>query len=129
MNSLTMMKTAAVILALAAIGGLSMAVLRFRGADRPPSSLAMAHGLLAAAALTLLIYAAAAAGLPSLAVIALVVLIVVALVGAAINLLYHSRVLPLPKPTIVIHGIVAVIGFVLLLLALHNLESARELVP
>lgn len=129
MNSLTMMKTAAVILALAAIGGLSMAVLRFRGADRPPSSLAMAHGLLAAAALTLLIYAAATAGLPSLAVIALVVLIVVALVGAAINLLYHSRVLPLPKPTIVIHGIVAVIGFVLLLLALHNLESARELVP
>ena len=120
MDTFTMMKTAAVLLALAAIGGLTMAVMRFRGADRPPSSIAMAHGLLAAAALTLLIYAAAAAGLPAVGLVALVVLIIVALVGVALNLLYHVKLLPLPKPTIVIHGVVAVIGFVLLLLALHH---------
>jgi len=44
----------------------------------------------------------------------------VALVGLALNLMYHDKLLPLPKATIVIHGLVAVIGFVLLLLALHH---------
>jgi hypothetical protein len=34
--------------------------------------------------------------------------------------MYHVKLVPLPKSTIVIHGIVAVIGFVLLLLALHH---------
>jgi hypothetical protein len=120
MNVLTMMITAAVLFALAAIGGLTMAVIRFRGADRPPSALAMAHGLLAAAGLTLLLYAAATAGLPSLATIAVVILIVVALVGIALNLWYHDKLRPLPKSTIVIHGIVAVVGFVLLLLAIYH---------
>jgi hypothetical protein len=119
-NVQTMMVTAAVLFALAAIGGLIMAVIRFRGADRPPSWLAMAHGLLAAAALTLLIYAAAAAGVPGIAVAALVIMVVVAIVGVALNLLYHVNLAPLPKPTIVIHGVVAVIGFVLLLLALRH---------
>jgi hypothetical protein len=118
MNSLTMMKTAAVLLALAAIGGLLMAVIRFRGADRPPSAIAMAHGLLAAAALTLLLYALFTAGLPGRAVVALVIFIVVAVVGLALNLIYHDKLRPLPKTTVVVHGVVAVIAFVLLLLAL-----------
>jgi hypothetical protein len=43
--------------------------------------------------------------------------VVVAIVGVALNLLYHVNLAPLPKPTIVIHGVVAVISFVLLLLA------------
>jgi hypothetical protein len=54
-----MMETVAVVLALATISGPNgpnMAVLRLRGADRPFSSLALAHGVLAAAALMLLIY-------------------------------------------------------------------------
>jgi hypothetical protein len=119
MNALTMMKAAAVLLALAAIGGLVMAVVRFRGADRPPSAIAMAHGLLAAAALTLLIYAAVQAGLPATGLLALGILLLVALVGVALNLLYHDKLRPLPKSTIVIHGVVAVVGFVLLLLAVR----------
>ena len=118
MNAHTMMVTAAVLFALAAIGGLIMAVVRFRGADRPPSAIAMGHGFLAGAAVTLLIYAAAAAGVPGLAIVALVILVIVALVGVALNLMYHDKLRPLPKPTIVVHGIVAVIGFILLLFAL-----------
>lgn len=118
MDAFSMMKAAAVLLALAAVGGLTMAVLRFKGADRPPTPLLMGHGVLAAAALTLLIYAAAAAGLPGLGSASLAVLVVVALVGAALNLLYHSKMLAIPKGPIVIHGVVAVVGFVLLLMAL-----------
>ncbi|MGH8243990.1 MAG: hypothetical protein ACRETY_11650 [Steroidobacteraceae bacterium] len=113
-----MMKTAAVLLAIAAIGGLVMAVVRFKGAERPPTFVLMAHGLLAGAALTLLVYAAATVGLPGMALAALALLIVVAIVGAALNLKFHAKMLPIPKTPIVIHGIVAVIGFVLLLLAI-----------
>jgi hypothetical protein len=118
MDALSMMKTAAVLLGIAALGGLVMAVIRFKGADRPPTFLLMAHGVLAAAALTLLIYAAATVGLPGLGLASLVILLVVAIVGAALNLMYHSKMLPIPKTPIVVHGIVAVVGFVLLLLAI-----------
>jgi hypothetical protein len=116
-DALSMMKTAAVLLGIAAIGGLVMAVIRFRGADRPPTMFVMAHGVLAAAALTLLLYAAATAGLPPLAMAATGIFVVVALVGAALNLMYHSRMLPLPKPPVVVHGLVAALGYVLLLMA------------
>lgn len=115
MDPLTMMKAAVALLGVAALGGLLMAGIRFSGADRPPSALAMLHGVLAAAALTLLIYAAATAGIPQMALLATGVLVVVALVGAAINLLYHAKLLPLPKPAVVVHGLAAVTGFALLL--------------
>jgi hypothetical protein len=117
MYALSMMKTAAVLLGIGAIGGLLMAVIRFRGADRPPTIFVMAHGLLAAAALTLLLYATATVGLPTLATMATGIFVVVAIVGAALNLMYHAKQLPLPKSPVVIHGLVAAVGYVLLLLA------------
>ena len=117
-DAYSMMKTAAVLLAIAAAGGLLMAVIRFGGADRPPSAIAMIHGLLAGSALTLLIYAAATVGLPSLALAATGLLVVVAIVGVSLNLMYHDKRLPLPKGIIVVHGVVAVGAFVLLLMAL-----------
>jgi hypothetical protein len=119
MDSFSMMKTAVVLLAIAAVGGLTMAVIRFRGADRPPSWITMLHGFLAGAAMTLLLYAWATVGLPGLAKAAVGIFVVVALVGAWINLNFHSKMLPLPKNVVVIHGIVAVIAFVMLLLSLQ----------
>jgi hypothetical protein len=107
-----------VLLGIAAIGGLVMAVMRFRGAERPPTMILMAHGLLAAAALTLLIYAAATVGLPSLAMAATVIFVVVAIVGAWLTLNDHSKGLAIPKTPIVVHGLAAVLGYVLLLLSL-----------
>ena len=118
MDAFSMMKTAAVLLGIAALGGLVMAVIRFLGSERPPTVVVMAHGLLAAAALTLLLYAAATVGLPTLAKIATGIFVVVAIVGATLNLKYHSRMLPLPKTPILIHGLVAAVGYVLLLLAI-----------
>ena len=117
MDAFSMMKTAAVLLGIAAIGGLVMAIIRFRGADRPPTIFVMAHGLLAAAALTLLLYATATVGLPTLATMATGIFVVVAIVGAALNLMYHAKQLPLPKSPVVVHGLVAAVGYVLLLLA------------
>lgn len=115
------MQVAAVLLGLGALGGLVMAGVRFSGAPRPPSWLAMLHGVLAAAGLTLLIYAAVTTALPRLAQYSLVLLVLAALGGAAINLLYHSKMLPLPKSWIVGHALVAVAGYSLLLVSVFRL--------
>ena len=115
MNAILMMQTATVLLAIAAIGGATMAAIRFSGKPHPPTWLAMVHGLIAAAALTLLLYAWFTAGLPALAAIAVVLFVVAAIGGAVLNLGYHWKQLPLPKGLVLVHAAVAVIGFLLLL--------------
>lgn len=114
MNAQTMLQTAIILLVLAAAGGLLMAGIRVSGRPHPPSWLAMLHGLLAAGALTLLLYAAFAAGLPKLAVYGLVILVAAALGGLTVNLGYHWRQVPLPIPLMLAHAVLAAIGFVLL---------------
>jgi hypothetical protein len=109
--------TASVLLALAAAGGLVMAGIRFMGDQSPPAALAMLHGFLAAAAVTLLLYAAMTVGLPRMALVALVLFLVAAGGGAILNLNYHWKQLPLPKWLILTHAGAAVLGFVLLLAA------------
>ena len=68
-----------------------MAAIRLKGVDRPPSSFAMAHGVLAAAALTLLIYSWFTVGIPQLAQIATGVLVLAAPGGTYLNLRFHSE--------------------------------------
>lgn len=109
-----MLQTATILLGLTAIGGLIMAIIRFSGAERPPSWLAMAHGLLAASGLTLLLYAGLTAGIPQLAWYGVLLLVLAALGGAFLNLAYHAKLQPLPKNIIVIHALLAVAGFALL---------------
>lgn len=117
MNAMLMMQTAAVLLAIAAIGGAVMAVIRFSGKPHPPTWLAMVHGLIAAAALTLLLYAYFTVGLPALAAAALVLFVLAAIGGAVLNLNYHWKLLPLPKWLVLVHAAIAVVGFLLLLVA------------
>ena len=109
--------TAAVIFAISALGGLVMAIIRFRGPN-PPTWLAMLHGFLSAAALTLLIYAACTVGVPALVQLAIVLFVIAALGGVVMNLNYHWKLLPLPKWLVVAHALLAVSGFALLLIAL-----------
>jgi len=113
----SILKTATVLLALGALGGLLMAGMRFAGRPHPPAWLAMLHGVLAAAAITLLLYAAATVGLPSLALIALVLFLIAAAGGAVLNLGYHWKMIALPKWLIVVHAGIAVIGFAFLVVA------------
>jgi len=88
MEPVLIMKTACVLLAIAALGGLTMAGIRFGGKPQPPTWLAMLHGFLLAAA-----------------------------GGTFLNLNYHWKMLPLPKGMIVGHALIAVAGFALLLAA------------
>jgi hypothetical protein len=117
----------AVLFAIAALGGLTLAVLHFRahGKTHPPTSLAMLHGLLAAIGVMFLIIGIAAtasgfsAGLSSMAVLALVLFVLAALGGAYMFFGKHLRGEPLPTPVVIIHGLAAVSGFVLLLIYLY----------
>jgi hypothetical protein len=76
----------------------------------------MLHGLLAAAGVTLLLYAAFAVGLPTLADIGLAFLLVAALGGVVLNLRYQWQRQLLSPGLMVAHAVLAVIGFVLVLL-------------
>ena len=111
------MQTAVVLFAISAVGGIVMAGIRFGGRPHPPTALAMLHGFLSAAALTLLIYAACTVGLPSLALTATVLFVVAALGGVYMNLNFHWKMLPLPKWLVIVHALIAIAGFLCLLVA------------
>ena len=117
MESLLILRTASALFALAALGGLIMAGMRFNGSPRPPSWLAMGHGFLAAAGLTLLIFGALTVGIPVMAQVGLGLFCLAAAGGAALNLLFHSKQLPLPISLMMAHALLAVTGFVVLLLS------------
>jgi hypothetical protein len=120
MDSMKLMTQAAlVLLAITAAGGLLMAGMRFTGADRPPSWLAMLHGLLAASGLTLLLYAGLTAGLPPMSWAGVVLLVLAALGGLYLNLGFHDQRLPLPKGVIVGHAVIAALGVALVFMGLR----------
>lgn len=124
MEPASILLTSTVLLALAAAGGLVMAGIRFTSERSPPAALAMAHGFLAAAAVTLLLYAAVTVGLPAMALLALALFLAAAAGGAILNLNYHWKREPLPKWLIVVHAGAAIVGFVLLLLATWATRAA-----
>lgn len=114
MEPALIMRTALALLTLTALGGLAMAVTRFGKGTNPSSALAMAHGLLAGAALTLLIYAYFTVGLPAAAAGSVVLLALAAAGGTYLNLRFHAPRVPLPKGIVVGHALAAVAGYLLL---------------
>lgn len=123
MEPVLMMQTATGLLAVSAVGGLVMAIIRFGGKPHPPTWLAMLHGFLSAAALTLLIYAFFTAGLPGLAKLALLLFLLAAAGGAFMNLNFHWKMLPLPKSLVLVHGGLAVCGFLLLVVSTWRVSN------
>jgi hypothetical protein len=118
MDPKTLIETAVGLLAITAVGGIVMAGMRFAGADRPPSWLAMLHGLLAGSGLTLLLYAGFALGIPRLVWIGIGLLVLAALGGVYLNLTYHDKRVPLPKAIIIVHAVLAVAGFLCVFVSL-----------
>jgi hypothetical protein len=115
------MQAAAIVLSLAALGGLTLAVIRLRGAPWPPLWMALGHGAVAAAGIGLLIYAAISTGIPVIAKVSLGIFILAALGGAVLLLGFHMRAKALPIPFVLGHGLIAATGLVLLLLTLFGL--------
>jgi hypothetical protein len=114
------MHAAAIVLGVAALGGFTLAAIRLMGSPRPPPWMALGHGAVAATGLALLIYAAIDPGIPNLALTALGVIVLAAIGGATIFLGFHIRERPLPIPLVIGHGLIAVTGYGLLLVALFR---------
>ena len=113
---------AALLFALGALGGLVMAVLSFK--NRPiPVALAAGHGLLAATGLVLLIVGALTGVGGNTARIALAVLVIAAL-GGFYLLSFHVRKQQHPRAVIVVHALVAVVGFLCLLASILQTAQA-----
>lgn len=108
-----MLTIAAVLFAIAALGGITLATLHFRQKGLP-MALAIGHGLLAAAGLAVLIVAVVGGRTGNLLIASLVLFVIAALGGFAL-LSFHLRRLRLPTPVVLIHALVAVVAFVLLL--------------
>jgi len=113
------MAIAAILFAIAALGGVIMALIRFSGRDYPPMALAIIHGLFAAAGLIALLVVVFGPGVAILARIALILFIGAAIGGFAM-FSYHVKSRPLPVSYVVIHGLVAVIAFVLLIVSMMS---------
>lgn len=111
------MTIAAILFAIAALGGAVLAAMRFGGRELPPMALAIVHGLFAAAGLVTLIVAVVGAGFSTVTAIALVGFLIAAL-GGFVLFSYHLRRQALPIGYVVGHGTVAVLSFVILLLAI-----------
>jgi hypothetical protein len=120
MEAQHMLRTAIVLLAITAAGGLLAAGIRFSGRPHPPSFVAMLHGLLAAAGLTLILYAAYTRVLPDGVWLGLCVLLVAALGGLVLNLGYHWKNRPLPIWLVIVHAALAAVGLVVLALSGWN---------
>ncbi len=101
-----------ILFALAALGGIVLAIMRFRGRPTLPLGLAVVHGLLAAAGLVVLIWAVFGHGLAAKASL---VLFIIAAVGGFVLFSFQLRQKAIPIGVMVVHAIVAVVAFVLLL--------------
>ena len=113
----TLLQTSCILFLLAALGGLAMAGIRFGGNRNPPAWLAMAHGGLAVAGVTLLAYAVLVFTVTAVAAWSLLLFLVAAGGGTILFLAYEWERRLLPSWLVVVHALVAVIAFVLLVVA------------
>ena len=120
MDVQTLLMTVLVLFTLAALGGLAMAAMRFGTGRNPPAWLAMMHGMLGAAGLTLLVFAAFTAELPAMATLSALLMVLAALGGVVMNLVYHWHGRLLPRGLLIGHAALAVVGYIVLLLAMRG---------
>ena len=117
-----MLMWAAIVFAIAALGGATLATLHFRGRTPLPMPLALLHGLLAATGLVLLIAAALTQpGFGGLGLAALVIFVIAAL-GGFYLFAHHLRGRPLPSAVVLIHGGAAVVAFLALLAFIFKVQ-------
>lgn len=112
-----MLTWAVVLFAAAAAFGVTMLVMRSR--ERPVSTgLALTHGAVAAGGLVLLALAVLGGTAAGLVTVALVVFVLAA-VGGFVLFASHLRTGTFPLGLAIVHGVGAVVGFVVLLVGLY----------
>lgn len=113
-----MLFVACVLFGIAAAGGIVMALIRLGSHNNPPHWIAMLHGFLAAAGVTLLAYVTIFAHVPDMVQFGLLAFVLAAAGGVWMNLARHHQNRLIPSTIMIVHALVAVAGLALLLLAL-----------
>jgi len=129
MEPTALMHSSALSSGIAVGGGLTMAVMRLFGMPSPPAKLAMAPTVLAGVGMSLLAYVALTVGIAPMAQFALGLFVLAAAMGAAMNLLYQRKQLPLPIQWMLAQAFVAAVGLVLLLVSIYGPEYIGNLRP
>ncbi len=117
------MQIAAILLGLAAVGGLLMVAIRASKNRNPPTALALGHGGIAAAGLITLIYqrlTVTTPPMPNEVNWAIGVFVVAALGGIGMFTLFHLRNRVIPLAFMFVHGLIAAVGLGLLLWAIYE---------
>lgn len=116
---MTLMQWGAILLLLAAIGGITMAWTRVAGKPHPPGWLAGVHGLAAVAGLVLVGWSALIIEEAQhvLQNVALGLAVLAAAGGITLLAGYHLRGKPLPLPIIILHGILGLVTVAIALVA------------
>jgi len=109
-----MLKAALALFAVAALGGATLAYMRIVKKD-VSMPLAVIHGIFAASGLVLLILGLGQ--IDSTAIRTALGVFVLAAIGGFTLFSFHLRSRPLPVPLVIVHGGVAVIALVILLLS------------
>lgn len=109
-----MLNLAAVLFALAAVGGAALAWMHFKGKEIP-LPIAIVHGLFAASGLVTLILVVMGGEASGPYLNFSLVLFVVAALGGFVLFAMQLKGKGLSTPVVLIHGVVAVVAFVLLL--------------
>lgn len=117
------MVAAAILFAIAALGGVVMALIRFSGRPYPPAFLAVVHGVFAAAGLVTLLVAALAPGVALIIRIALILFLGAAIGGFSL-VYFHVKSRPLPISYVVIHALVAIVAFIILIVGIMSRTPA-----
>lgn len=104
-----------ILFGVAAVGGIVLGIRALQGKELP-MPLSVAHGLLAAIGLVLLVVVLLGRESMGLAGVALAIFVVAALGGFGL-LSFHLRDRALPKPLVAVHGLAAVVAFLLLIVS------------
>lgn len=112
------MQIAAVCFVLAALGGLTIATMRLRGTSRPPTWMALGHGLIGITGLAILGSAVLSTSLLQMGALSFGLFVLAALGGATMFLFFHLRERPLPILLMLGHGATAAIVLILLLVTI-----------
>ena len=113
-----MLIAAVILFALAALFGIILATLHLK-TKGAPIPLALLHGLLAAVGLVLLIIAVVQMSSAGLVGVALAIFVIAAL-GGFVLFAMHLMKKSLPGGLIFVHGLAAVVAFIILLIALSH---------
>jgi divalent metal cation (Fe/Co/Zn/Cd) transporter len=112
-----MVRSAIILLMIAAMGGLVMAGLHFTGQPLPPAPLAVLHGMVSAGAVAMLLYTCFTVGLPRMVWSGFGALVLAAAGGLLLHLGYRRKRQRLPPVFILLHASVALVGLVMLSVA------------